>query len=118
MLDSDAILDSDEMLDILLTPPSGLHGERRVLKDDKPLLQDEESSVFEKRDNSANLVTIGILACFSFFLYLFFDTIMLVVKKKLKYTFKNSRKCCFMSRNLQYSIPDQGWRMSNVTIYQ
>ena len=70
MLDSDAILDSDEMLDILLTPPSGLHGERRVRKDDIPLLQDEESSVFEKRDNSANLVTIGILAI-AFFLFIF-----------------------------------------------
>ena len=70
MLD-DAMLDSDEMLDILLTPPSGLHGElRRVLKDDKPLLQDEESSVFEKRDNSANLVTIGILAIAFFSFYI------------------------------------------------
>jgi hypothetical protein len=70
VLDSDAMLDSDEMLDILLTPPSGLHGERRVLKDDKPLLQDEESSVFEKRDNSANLVTIGILAIAFFSFYI------------------------------------------------
>jgi hypothetical protein len=60
---SDAVLDTDEILDILLKPP---FGEQQVLKDDKPL-RDEESSVFEKRDRSANFVTIGILAIYFFY---------------------------------------------------